>query len=83
LELYGKQSTNVAPPTPEFYLRVFYNGRDVTGKVRFCRGRTVEGMCPLKYFQQFSQKENFEAVGVKDNEGLKSLCLAKNFLERR
>ena len=42
-----------------FYLRVLYNGQDRTNAVRFCRDDLNEdGLCPLRNFLKFVNKDN-------------------------
>ncbi|XP_022090425.1 2-phosphoxylose phosphatase 1-like [Acanthaster planci] len=43
----------------EFFLRVLYSGRDQTSAVRFCRNNlNADGLCPLRYFLKFVNKDN-------------------------
>ena len=71
-ELYRKVRAKGA-----HYLRIVHNGRDVTPLVRFCQGRTEEGMCQLKYFQYFVERDNMEVIGASDRQSLASFCKSK------
>lgn len=71
-ELYRKLRAQGA-----HYIRVVHNGRDITPRVRFCRGRTEAGMCPLKYFQYFVERENMEVMEASDRQSLASFCRSK------
>lgn len=56
LELYTSLDNN-------YYLRILYNGRDVTKNVKFCKNRMNDDrMCPLHFFTEFISNgilENF------------------------
>lgn len=71
-ELYRKVRAKGA-----HYLRVVHNGKDITPHVRFCQGRTEEGMCQLKYFQYFLERDTMEAIGVSGRQSLASFCRSK------
>ncbi|XP_014670305.1 PREDICTED: 2-phosphoxylose phosphatase 1-like [Priapulus caudatus] len=46
------------------YVRLLYNGGDVTRRVRFCRGRVnADGVCELKHFLRFVTVEMLEDFG--------------------
>lgn len=72
-ELYTKMV-----PSGDHYIRVLYNGRDITSQVRFCLGRTEVGMCSLKHFQNFVERDNLEAIGVRGREWLQAFCKMKS-----
>ncbi|KAK7094167.1 2-phosphoxylose phosphatase 1-like [Littorina saxatilis] len=71
-ELYEKDNSN-----GQHYLRVLHNGKDITAGVRFCRGRTEQGMCHVKYFQDFVIKDNMEVMGVQDRTSMEAWCKSK------
>ena len=58
----------------EHFVRVVYDGEDVTSLVRFCRGRSVDGLCRLKYFQSFVERDNLLVMGVAGRQSLKTFC---------
>ena len=48
-ELYENKSNS-----SDFFLKILYNGQDVTRSVIFCRGKTTpDGLCPMKCLQQY------------------------------
>ena len=48
-ELYENKSNS-----RDIFLRILYNGQDVTKLVIFCRGKTtLDGLCPMKCLQQY------------------------------
>ncbi|XP_071805512.1 2-phosphoxylose phosphatase 1-like [Asterias amurensis] len=58
-----------------FFLRVLYNGQDKTSAVRFCRDNlSLDGLCPLRYFLRFVNKEN---MGYFHAESLSEACKLK------
>ncbi|XP_064611469.1 2-phosphoxylose phosphatase 1-like isoform X2 [Liolophura sinensis] len=50
------------------YVRVVYNGVDVTKDVRFCDKYQKDGFCELKHFLKFVKHQNFEDLNVKTYE---------------
>ncbi|KAL3861741.1 hypothetical protein ACJMK2_007774 [Sinanodonta woodiana] len=46
-----------------FYLKFLYNGKDLTEEVIFCRGKTFQGMCKLKYYFDFIFEESLKEFG--------------------
>ncbi|XP_078696452.1 2-phosphoxylose phosphatase 1-like [Branchiostoma floridae x Branchiostoma belcheri] len=46
------------------YIRVLYNGVNVTDQLKFCAGHTKDGMCPLESFAYFVKKGVFEKLGA-------------------
>ncbi len=60
VELYSTKEATVPGPK-RYFIRVLYNGLDVTTKVIFCRGKTRpewSDMCPLQHFKDFTQDSN-------------------------
>eukprot|EP00794_Sanderia_malayensis_P015145 gene15145-16702_t len=57
-----------------YYLRVIYNGKPLTGKVKFCIGKTVEGgeLCPLSEFVKFVTSNEFN--GLNYFERIRNIC---------
>ncbi|XP_041378600.1 2-phosphoxylose phosphatase 1-like [Gigantopelta aegis] len=39
------------------YVKVLYNGRNITPDASFCQGHVINGMCKLKYFTRFVREE--------------------------
>ena len=62
-ELYsGRQEQN-----KYYFIRVLFNGKDVTQNLIFCRNKpTPHGLCPLEYFKNFCKFENLKAYGTTD-----------------
>ncbi|KAL4220890.1 2-phosphoxylose phosphatase 1 [Mactra antiquata] len=50
LELYESEAGSTSN---RFYMKILYNGRDVTNDVNFCKHSTQFGLCDLKYFNEF------------------------------
>ena len=59
-ELYSKAVSSGR----RHFIRILYNGKDVTSKVIFCRDRTINGMCHLKYFIDFVSEDILRFLGV-------------------
>ena len=54
-ELYEKKSNS-----RDIFLKILYNGQDVTKLVIFCRRKTtLDGLCPMKYLQQYIEDVTF------------------------
>ena len=60
-ELFSKGDAKTTQKT--YYIRVLFNGEDKTKQVRFCKGKTIDGMCPLSYFQNFVFHEDLQYFG--------------------
>ncbi|KAL8587360.1 hypothetical protein ACOMHN_045607 [Nucella lapillus] len=56
------------------HVRVVRDGKDVTSLVRFCRGRTVSGLCRLKELETFVTRDNGALLGVTDPQGAAAFC---------
>ncbi len=47
-----------------YYIKVLYNGEDMTSKVRFCKNKPLpNGLCPLEYFENFVTYEDLKEYG--------------------
>lgn len=62
-ELYDKRKK-------QFYVRILYNGKDVTKQVRFCRdiGNATDGLCPFDNFMYFVFFETSKYFGTSNYE---------------
>lgn len=58
IELYRKNDVK-----KHYFLKFFYNGKDVTSSVVFCRNKILQGFCKLKYFLDFV-KNHIEDIGL-------------------
>jgi 2-phosphoxylose phosphatase len=59
-ELYLKWDT--VSTVRKYYVRILYNGRDVTDSVSFCKGQLVDGtpgLCPLDMFIKFVEQDQY------------------------
>ena len=54
-----------------FYIRVLYNGVDLTSSVIFCKSHLIHNMCPLQYFSDFAFRELFR---IFKNASYKQIC---------
>ena len=53
-ELYSTKVTDTA--AKQYFLRVLYNGQDITNVVRFCKGKTSpewDNMCSFEHYKKF------------------------------
>jgi hypothetical protein len=60
-ELFLKRE--VVSSDRKYYIRVLYNGKDVTDSVSFCRGRldeTAYGLCPVELFVEFVNEGRYD-----------------------
>lgn len=55
VELY---STRAAHIPKAYFVRILYNGRDLTQNVMFCKSLTPSGLCSLDHFKRFLLEEN-------------------------
>lgn len=60
--------------TNEYYLRLVYNGKDVTREVTFCKSDIQDGVCPLEAFQKFVLEEMLQRFAYK---GFTDACKLK------
>ncbi|XP_076451318.1 2-phosphoxylose phosphatase 1-like [Babylonia areolata] len=70
LELYSKGREGRG----SHHVRVLRDGRDVTSLVRFCRGRTVSGLCRLKELETFVARDNAALMAATDRQGTGAFC---------
>ena len=69
-ELYS-----LSDSSSEHFIRVLYNGADVTARTLFCRNKKLNmGLCPLDYFTQFALEDNLKTYGSSD---YKRVCKRK------
>ncbi|XP_052082175.1 2-phosphoxylose phosphatase 1-like [Mytilus californianus] len=48
IELYKRTENKM-----HYFIKIFFNGVDVTSKASFCKKKTLKGFCKLKYFLDF------------------------------
>jgi hypothetical protein len=63
-ELYSSKGSEV-----KYYIKVLFNGKDVTKYVRFCKEKLLGGLCPFERFLNFVQVENLQEMFGVENYG--------------
>ena len=53
IELYESSSKNSTFNENKHYIRIFYNGDDITQYVTFCKGKTFSGLCEISLLYDF------------------------------
>ncbi|ESO91440.1 hypothetical protein LOTGIDRAFT_105832, partial [Lottia gigantea] len=48
-----------------YFIKILHHGKDVTAQVNFCKGRTRNGVCKIKYFLDFLKVDLLQETGQK------------------
>ena len=71
---YSAAESKLFSKFDNYFIRVLYNGEDLTSKVKFCEGQIVENqLCPVAAFVKFVSDDRFD--GSNYFERIRNLCV--------
>ncbi|GAB1598370.1 2-phosphoxylose phosphatase 1-like [Argonauta hians] len=50
----------------KYYIKILYNGRDITNLTPFCVSATYDNLCPFERFSNFVNKDSLRKFGISD-----------------